>query len=80
MAYEELVVPAIQRKDVKAFAHRFRSFSTTVERDQTLKFLRENQDAKTVDNLEPVRLRIIVETDEVNQLTLDLGDKGERHG
>jgi hypothetical protein len=76
MAYEELVVPAIQRKDVKGFDHRFRSFATKEERDRTLKMIRENESAVLAANMEPVMLRVIVETDENNQLTLDLKQKG----
>lgn len=72
MAYEELVVPAIQRKDVKAFAHRFRPFSSKVDRDQTLKFIKENEAAATADLYEPVTLRVVVQTDTNLQGVLDL--------
>lgn len=76
MAYEELTIFAIQRTDIKAFAHRFRTFHSKEDRDQTLKFLRENQEAKTVEFLEPVILKVIVQTDEDNQLVLDFERTG----
>lgn len=74
MAYEELTVYAIQRTDILAFGQRFRPFHTQVERDETLAFIKENQDARTVDTFEPVTLRVIVETDRdrPKQLGLDI--------
>lgn len=72
MAYEELVIPAIQRKDLKGFAHRFRTFTSKEERDRTFNFMTCNQNPDAAANLSPVTLKIIVQTDEVNQMTLDL--------
>lgn len=76
MAYEELTVYAIQHEDLKAFAHRFRTFSSREERDTTLDFMKNNLDARTASMRHPVKLKVIVQTDENNQLELDLSETG----
>lgn len=76
MAYEELTVYAIQHEELKAFAHRFRTFTSQEERDTTLEFMKSNLDAKTASMRHPVKLKVIVQTDENHQMELDLPDTG----
>lgn len=74
MAYEELTIPAIQRKDKPGFAERFRLFpNNKKERDKTLAFIKENESPSTADQACAVTLRIIVKTEKVDQQELDLG-------
>lgn len=73
MAYEELTIHAIQRKDKPGFAERFRLFPNKKERDETLTFIKENEAAITADEACPVILRIIVKTDNHHQQQLGLG-------
>lgn len=74
MAYEELTIHAIQRKDKPGFAERFRLFPNQKERDETLTFIRENETPVTAKEACPVVLRIIVKSDNHHQQSLSLGD------
>lgn len=74
MAYEELTIHAIQRKDKPGFAERFRLFPNKRERDKTLTFIKENEAAVTADEADPVTLRIIVRTDDFHQQAFELGE------
>lgn len=76
MTYEELTVYAIQHEDLKSFAHRFRTFTSREERDTTLEFMKNNLDARTASMRQPVRLKVIVQTDENHQLALDISETG----
>lgn len=76
MAYEELTVYAIQDENLKVFAHRFRTFPSREERDKTLDFMKTNLDAGTASMRHPVKMKIIVYTDDAQQMTLDLGETG----
>lgn len=76
MAYEELTVYAIQDESLKAFAHRFRTFTSREERDEALLFMKNNLDAQTASMRHPVKLKVIVQTDENNQLELNLPETG----
>lgn len=73
MASERLVVHAIQHNKVGAFEHRFRMFNTKEERDQTVAFLKANQDPVTYSGVSAVMLKITIEPDKDPQLALDLG-------
>jgi hypothetical protein len=70
MAYEELTIHAIQRKDKPGFAERFRLFPDKRERDKTLEFIKENEHPSTADEACPVILRIIVKTEAHKQQEL----------
>lgn len=72
MVYEELSIPAIQRKDISDFQTRFRTFASREERDHTYTFLLENQTPEACANLAPVTLKVIVKTEKTDQLSLDL--------
>lgn len=72
MAYEELTVYAIQDESLKAFSHRFKVFHSREERDQTLDFMMNNLDARTASMRHPVKLKVVVYTDDNRQLELEL--------
>jgi hypothetical protein len=74
MAYEELSIHAIQRKDKPGFAERFRLFPNKRERDKTLTFIKENESPSTAEQADAVILRIIVKTEDAHQQELELGE------
>jgi hypothetical protein len=76
MAYEELTVYAIQDDNLKAFAHRFRTYPSREDRDEALDFMKHNLDARTASMRHPVKLKVIVYTDEDRQMALDLRKSG----
>jgi hypothetical protein len=72
MAYDELTIYAIQDTTQKAFVERYRLYSSKAERDRTFKFLMENGESHKKKTTFPVKLRIIVKTEEDNQISMDL--------
>jgi hypothetical protein len=76
LAYEKLVVHAIQRNDMKAFSHRFRIFTQKEDRDRTLEFLKANTSSRESDQMQPVKLTIMIEDDDILSLPLEWGEGG----
>lgn len=71
MAYTKMVIHAIERDDAKPFPHRFRLFTKREDRDHVLEFMRNNSEASQAGKLRPVKLTILVEDDDIQQLPLE---------